>query len=103
MAFTDNARSLRARQRLARRLAAEAVEGAALALERVDHVHGGHGLAARVLSVGHGVADHVLEEHLEHPAGLLVDEAADALDTTAARKAADGGLGDALQQTGGIV
>jgi hypothetical protein len=45
-------------------LTAEAVQGAALALERVDHVHCGHGLAARVLGVGHGVAHHVLKEHL---------------------------------------
>ena len=78
------------------RLAAEAVEGAALALERVDDIHGGDGLAARVLGVGHGIADDVLEEHLEDTAGLLVDEAGDALDTTTAREAADGGLGDAL-------
>ena len=77
-------------------LAAEAVEGAALALERVDDVHGGDGLAARVLGVGHGIADDVLEEHLEDTAGLLVDEAGDALDTTTACEAADGGLGDAL-------
>jgi hypothetical protein len=48
-----------------------------------------------VLRVGDRVADHVLEEHLEHAARLLVDEAADALDTTTAREAADGGLGDA--------
>ena len=60
-------------------LAAEAVQGAALALESVDHVQSGHGLAASVLCVGHGIADDVLEEHLEHAAGLLVDEAGDAL------------------------
>ena len=80
----------------AARLAAEAVEGAALALERVDDVHRGDGLATGVLGVGDRIADHVLEEHLEDTAGLLVDEAGDALDTTAAREAADGGLGDAL-------
>lgn len=77
-------------------LAAEAVEGAALALERIDHVHGGDGLALGVLRVGDGVADHVLQEHLQHPAGLLVDEAGDALDSSAPGQAADGGLGDAL-------
>ena len=77
-------------------LAAEAVEGAALALERVDDVHGGDGLAAGVLGVGDRVADHGLKEDLEDTAGLLVDEAADALDTTAACETADGGLGDAL-------
>ena len=75
---------------------AEPVEGAALALEGVDHVHGGHGLAAGVLGVGHGVTDHVLEEHLEDRAGLLVDEAGDALDTATASQTADRGLGDAL-------
>ena len=54
------------------------------------------GLAAGVLGVGDRVADHVLEEHLEDTAGLLVDEARDALDTAAASQAPDGGLGDTL-------
>jgi hypothetical protein len=82
--------------RLACCLAAEAVEGAALALERVDDIHGSDGLAAGVLSVSHSVADDVLEEHLEDRAGLLVDEAGDALHTTTASETTDGGLGDAL-------
>uniref|UniRef100_A0ABI7YUK7 Histone H4 n=1 Tax=Felis catus TaxID=9685 RepID=A0ABI7YUK7_FELCA len=38
----------------------------------------------------------VLKEHLEHPAGLLVDEAGDALDAAAPGQPPDGGLGDAL-------
>jgi hypothetical protein len=79
-----------------RRLAIKPVEGDALALERHHNVHGGHGLAARVLGVDHGVADQVLEEHLEHRARLLVDEAGDALHTTTASEAADGGLAEAL-------
>jgi hypothetical protein len=73
----------------ARLLAAEAVEGASLALERVDHIEGSHSLSASMLGVGHGIADDVLEEHLEHTAGLLVDEAADALHTTTASQTAD--------------
>ena len=77
-------------------LAPEAVEGAALALERVDLVHGRDRLALGVLRVGDGVPDHVLQENLEHPAGLLVDEPGDALDATAAGQAPDGRLGDAL-------
>ena len=77
-------------------LAAEAVQGLALTLERVDHVHGGDGLAASMLGVGDGVTDHGFQEGLEHTAGLLVDEAADALDTTSASQAADSRLGDAV-------
>lgn len=77
-------------------LTAKAVEGAALALQRVDDIHGGDGLALGVLGVGDGVPDHVLQEHLQHPAGLLVDEAGDALDAAAPGQAPDGGLGDAL-------
>ena len=50
---------------VARRLSAESVEGLALALERVDDVHGRDGLAASVLSVGDRVADDVLKEDLE--------------------------------------
>ena len=45
-------------------LAAEAVQGAALALEGVDNVKGRHCLAAGVLGVGHRITDHVLKEHL---------------------------------------
>ena len=40
----------------------EAVEGAALALEGGDHVHGGDGLPLGVLGVGDGDLDHVLQE-----------------------------------------
>uniref|UniRef100_A0A0E0DSL3 Uncharacterized protein n=1 Tax=Oryza meridionalis TaxID=40149 RepID=A0A0E0DSL3_9ORYZ len=78
------------------RSAAEAVEGAALALERVDDVHGGDGLAAGVLGVGDGVADDVLEEDLEHAAGLLVDEPGDALHAAPPRQPPDRRLGDPL-------
>ena len=77
-------------------LASEAVQGAALALEGIDHIEGGHSLPAGVLGVGHSIADDVLKEHLQHAAGLLIDEAADALDTTTASQTTDGGLGDAL-------
>ena len=78
------------------RLTAEAVQGPSLALERVDDVEGSDGLAASVLGVGDSVTDHVLEEDLEDSAGLLVDEAADALDASTASQAANSGLGDAL-------
>lgn len=69
-------------------LAAEAVERAALALERVDDIERRDRLAAGVLGVRDGVADDVLKEDLEHTARLLVDEAGDALDTTTASEAA---------------
>ena len=57
----------------ARHLTTEAVEGTALALESVDNVEGGDGLALGVLSVGDGVTDDTLEEGLEDTTGLLVD------------------------------
>ncbi|XBH76203.1 hypothetical protein VPH35_102885 [Triticum aestivum] len=79
-----------------RGLAAESVEGASLALEGVDDVHGGDGLAAGVLGVGDGVADDVLQEDLEHAAGLLVDEPRDALHAATPSQTTDGRLGDAL-------
>ena len=77
-------------------LASESVQGASLALEGIHDVHGSHSLAASMLSVGDSITDDVLEEDLEHRAGLLVDKTRDALDTTAASKAANGRLGDAL-------
>ena len=77
-------------------LAAEAIEGAPLSSKRVDDVHGSDGLAAGVLSVGHSVADHVLEEDLEDGAGLLINESGYALHAASACKATDGRLGNAL-------
>ena len=77
-------------------LVAEAVDGAALAFEGVDHVQRGDRLAAGVLRVGHGVPHDVLDELLDHAAGFLVDEARDPLHPAPAREAPDGGLGDAL-------
>eukprot|EP01052_Picozoa_sp_SAG31_P010784 SAG31_NODE_599_length_13649_cov_9.930775_13_plen_151_part_00 len=77
-------------------LAAEAVQSAALTLQCVDDVHSGHGLAAGVLGVGDSVTDDRLHEGLQDTAGLLVDQAGDALDATTAGQSADCRLGDAL-------
>ena len=77
-------------------LAAEAVQGAALTLQSVDDVHGSHRLALGVLGVGDGIADDVLQEHLENTAGLLVDQTADALDTATASQTTDSRLSDTL-------
>ena len=77
-------------------LPAETVDGAALALEGIDNVEGSDGLALGVLSVGDSVADDVLQEVAEDSAGLLIDEAGDALDTSTTSQTADRGLGDAL-------
>ena len=77
-------------------LTSESIEGTSLPLEGIDDIHGGDSLPLGVLGVGDGITDHVLKEHLEDTAGLLVDEARDTLDTTTASQTADGGLGDTL-------
>ena len=77
-------------------LTTETVEGTALALESVDNVEGGDGLALGVLSVGDGVADNTLEEGLENTAGLLVDHGRNTLDTTTTSETTDSGLSDTL-------
>ena len=65
-------------------LTSEAIQGSAIALERIDDIHCGDGLAARVLGVGYGVADYVLKVDLEHTAGLLVYQTGHALDAATA-------------------
>ncbi len=47
--------------------------------QRVHDVHGG--LSLGVLGVSNGITDHVLQEHLQHTAGLLVDQTGDTLDS----------------------
>ena len=77
-------------------LTTKAVEGAALAFEGVDDVHGSDGLPLGVFGVGDGVADDVLKEHLEDTTGLFVDQAGDTLDSTTTGQTTDGRLGDTL-------
>ena len=81
---------------LRRCLASEAVQGASLAFQGVDHVHGGHRLPLGVLGVGDSVTDDVLQEDLQHTPGLLIDESRDTFDTTTAGQTTDGWLGDTL-------
>ena len=80
----------------ARDLSAEPVDGSSLALESVDDIEGGDGLAASVLGVGDRVTDDSLQEGLEDSTGLLVDESGDSLDSSTAGETADCRLGDSL-------
>ena len=73
-----------------------------MALESVDDVHGGDGLAAGVVGVGDGVTDNAFEEALEDLPAVVIDEGADPLDTSSSGKPADGGLGDALNGSTGV-
>ena len=77
-------------------LTTKSIESAALTLERVDHVHGGDSLALGVLGAGDSVPDDILQKHLQHSTGLLVDEAGDTLDSSTAGQTANGWLCDAL-------
>ncbi len=77
-------------------LPAKSIEGLPLALESIDNIHRSDCLPASMLGVGHRVTDDILKEDLEHAASLLIDETGDALDTSTAGEAADGGLGNAL-------
>ncbi len=77
-------------------LTSKPVEGASLALQSIDNVHGSDSLPLGMLSVGDSITDHILKENLENTTGLLVDEPRDSLDSTSASQTADSWLGDAL-------
>jgi len=79
-----------------RPLTTESVEGPSLSFEGVDDVHGRHGLPLGVFRVGHRVPDDVLQENLQHAAGLFVYEAGYSLDASAACQATYRRLGDTL-------
>nr|GMD20330.1 histone H4 [Ipomoea batatas] len=77
-------------------LATETIQSPALPLQGVNDVHRSHGLPPSVLSVGHGVSDHILEENFEDSPGLLIDEAGDTLHASSTGQTANGRLGDPL-------
>ena len=66
-----------------------------MSLESVHDIERSDRLSAGMLGVGDSVSDDVLKKDLEDTAGLLVDEARNALDATSARQSADSRLGDA--------
>jgi len=76
--------------------ASKTVEGASLALERVDDIHGSDGRAASMLGVGDSVANDILKKYFQNTASLFVDKSRETLDTTAASQTADCGFGDTL-------
>ena len=77
-------------------LSTKAVESAALALERMDHIKSSHSLATSVLSVGHSVTNDVFEEHLEDTTGFFINKSRNALHTSSSRKTTNCWLRDAL-------
>merc|ERR1719230_1800766 len=77
-------------------LSSKAVQGPALPLQGVHHVHGSHSLPLGMLSVGDSITDDILQENLQNTSGLLVDETTDTFDATPSGKSPDCRLGDAL-------
>src|SRR5262249_30271359 len=67
-----------------------------LSFKSIDNVHGRDCLASGVLSVGDSIADHMLQEDLEHTTSLIVDGARNTLHTTTTSQTSDGGLGNTL-------
>ncbi len=77
-------------------LAAEAVQGLALSLQRIDNIHCCYCLSLRMLSVCYCVADNTLKKVLKDTPSFLIDQAANSLDASSASKAADSRLSYAL-------
>ena len=77
-------------------LTTKTIEGATLALQSVNNIHGSDSLSFGVLGVGDGVTNHILQKYFENTTSLFVDETGDTLHTTTASQTTDCGLGDPL-------
>ena len=77
--------------------AAKAVQRATLTLQRVHDVHRRDGLATCVFRVRDSITNHVLQEHLEHSARLLVNEVRDALHAATTSETTNRWLRDTLR------
>merc|ERR1712133_125617 len=77
-------------------LSSKAVQGPALPLQSIHHVHGSHSLPLGMFSVGDSITNDILQEHLKNTPSLLIDEATNPLDTTSPCKSPDSRLRDAL-------
>lgn len=72
------------------RLTSESVQGAALAFQCVDDIHGSDGLPLGVLGVGDSISDHIFKENFEDSSSFFVDQSADSLYSTTTRQSTDG-------------
>jgi len=90
--YSDNTSKL-FKQIMNGKLQMPACEWGTIALQCARHVQRRHGLAARVLAVGHSIADHVRHVALEHVARLVVDDRGEALHTAPMCISADGSAG----------
>ena len=77
-------------------LTSKAIESSALPFQGINHIHGGDSLPSRVLSVSHGITNHVLQENLQDSSRFFIDQAADSLDSSATSQAPNRRLSDAL-------
>merc|ERR1712192_82614 len=77
-------------------LSSKAVQGPALPLQSIHHIHGSDSLPLGMLGVGDSITDDILQEHLENTPGLPIDEATDPFNTTPPCKSTDCRLGDTL-------
>merc|ERR1719228_1480125 len=77
-------------------LASKAVQGATLPLEGIHNIHSSDGLPLGMLSVGDGVPDDILQEHLQDTPSLLVDKTRDPLHSTPPGQSPNSRLGDPL-------
>ncbi|WVZ03616.1 hypothetical protein V8G54_024422, partial [Vigna mungo] len=66
--------------------ASKTIECPSLSLQRIHHVHGRNSLPPSVLGIGHSVANHILQEYLQHSSGLFIDQSTDPLHATSSRQ-----------------
>eukprot|EP00116_Pleurobrachia_bachei_P013425 sb/3473687/ len=71
-------------------------EGTKAVTKYTSSVSNGDSLPLGMLTVGHGIPNHVLQKDLQDTSSLLVDQSADSLHSSPPCKSSDGGLGDSL-------
>lgn len=71
--MTSERAQMRNTTRSESKLATETVQGPALPLESVNHIHGDDGLPAGVFGVGDGIANNRFQKDLEDVSGLFID------------------------------
>lgn len=77
-------------------LTSKSVQGASLAFQGVDDIHGGDSLPLGVLGVSYSITDDILQENFQDTTGLFVDQSRDTLDTTTTSETTDSWLSDTL-------
>jgi len=77
-------------------LTSKTIQGSALSLQGIHHIHSGNGLPLSMFRISDSISNHIFQEHLQNSSGFFVNQSGDTLNTSSSGQPTDSWLRDTL-------